>query len=555
MRLRSILIIAGFLVFFSSLFFKLYELQVEKREFYSARAQSQYKNSGILAARRGTVYFTDKNRNSAPAAMNRSYPVVFAVPKQIDDPTKTAAVLSPIIGIEEAALERKLSKPNDQYELLAVKLSDEQVNLIKENKLEGVYLDREEFRFYPAGILAAHVLGFMGPSGNDNEERGRYGLEAYFEKELSGTAGYEEGERIVGPVDGRDIALTIDRTIQSQAEEILTRVIEANKAVSGTVIVQEPLTGRILAFGNYPAFDPNAYAESPVGAFLNPGVQSVYEPGSVFKMFTMSAGIDSGKITPETVFTDNGSLTLNGRTIRNYDGKVYGKATMKKVIENSINTGAVFVESKTGHDNFYRYIVNFGFKNKTGVELPGEVSGNLKSLERDSRDINFATASFGQGVAVTPLALINAVSAIANGGLLMRPYMVSDTKPDTVNRVIKPETAKQVTQMMVSAVEKAKVAYIPNYTVAGKTGTAQIPDFKRGGYTDEFIHTFVGYAPASNPRFTILFKVDKPKVGPLAGYTVVPAFRELAEFMLNYFQIPPDDLPPSPGASPAVSQP
>ncbi len=550
MRLRAIFIIAVFVLSFSALFFKLYDLQIKKSEIYSLKAQAQNINSGFFAPRRGIIYFTDKNGNPAPAAMNRLYPVLFAVPKQISDPVRTAEILTPIIGAEKEVLARKLSKPGDPYELLASKLTDEQVAAFKAAAPEGVFLDREEFRFYPAETLAAHVLGFVGPSGDDDKERGRYGLEAYFENDLAGKAGYEESGKLVGPVDGSDVALTIDRTIQAQAEEILTKTIEANKATSGTVIVQEPKTGKILAFGNYPTFNPGSYAESAVSVFLNPGVQSVYEPGSVFKIITMAAGIDSGKITPDTVYTDTGSLTLNGKTIRNYDGKVYGRTTMAKVIENSINTGAAFAESKTGHDNFYRYAVNFGFKSKTGIELPGEVSGSLKSLERDARDINFATASFGQGAAVTPIELISAVSAIANGGVLMRPYLVSRDDPETVRRVIKPETAEQVTKMMVASVQKAKVAHIPNFKVAGKTGTAQIPDFKRGGYTEEFIHTFAGFAPASNPRFTILFKIDKPKVGPLAGYTVVPAFRELAEFMLNYLNIPPDNLPPSPAVSP-----
>ncbi len=537
---------------FGSLIFNLYELQIKKGNLYAARAESQIRLAGLLKPRRGSIYFTDKNSNLIPAALNRDYPVVFAVPRQIEEPDKTAELLSSILEKPQAELQRKIGKSNDSYELLAAKLGEQQVAAIKNLDLKGIYIDKEEFRFYPFRDLGAHLLGFVGPSSNDDELKGRYGLEAFYEELLRGLPGEEAGGKIHEPVHGSDLVLTIDRNIQSQAEEILAQAILKNKAVGGTVIVEEPRTGKILALANYPAFDPNRYGASAVGDFLSAASQSIYEPGSVFKVITMSAGIDTGKITPETTFTDTGSIVLNNRRIQNYDGKVYGTVSMTKVIENSINIGAVFAERQTGHENFLRYLVKFGFDEKTGLNLPGEVKSSLKNLKSNARDINFATASFGQGVAMTPIALVNAISAIANGGLLMKPYLLSGEKPEVVRRVIKAETASQVAQMMTSAVRKAQVAHIPNYAVAGKTGTAQIPDFKRGGYTDEFIHTFAGFAPAKSPRFAILFKVDKPQVGELAGLTVVPAFRELAQFILNYYNIPPDDLPEAPATAPKL---
>lgn len=272
--------------------------------------------------------------------------------------------------------------------------------------------------------------------------------------------------------------------------------------------------------------------------FLNPIIQYVYEPGSVFKPLTMAAGIDSGAFTPETTFIDKGSVTLNGKTILNWDKKANGKITMTEVIEGSVNTGAVFAEQKVGHKTFTAYVKKFGLGENTGIDLPDEVSGSINNLERkEARDIDFATASFGQGVSVTPIQMISAFSALANGGVLMRPFITEETSPTIVRRVVSGETATKVTGMMESAVEKAKIAAIQNFRIAGKTGTAFIPE--RGKYSDELIQTFVGFFPVSDPKATILIKLDKPNA-PLAGMTVVPAFRELAAFVINHYNIPPD---------------
>jgi len=254
----------------------------------------------------------------------------------------------------------------------------------------------------------------------------------------------------------------------------------------------------------------------------------------------MAAGIDLGVLTPETTFFDNGSVTLNGKTILNWDKIAHGNVTMTNVIEKSINTGAVFAERKIGHSRFYDYLKKFGFGALTNIDLPNEIAGSLKNLEKkDAREIDFATASFGQGTAVTPIQLVNAFSAIANGGLLMRPYVNADLKPYVVRRVIDANTAQLVATMMESAVTKAKLAIVPGFRVAGKTGTAQIPDFNKGGYTEEFIHTYIGFAPITAPRFVAFLKIDKPNAN-LAGETVVPAFQKLAQFILNYYNVPPD---------------
>ncbi len=259
----------------------------------------------------------------------------------------------------------------------------------------------------------------------------------------------------------------------------------------------------------------------------------------------MATGIDSGKITPDTTYFDTGSVTLNGRTIQNYDLKThgpYGKATMTNVIEHSINTGAVFAERQIGRDIFTEYLNNFGFAEKTGIDLPGELKGDLRQLSPQARDIAFATASYGQGVAVTPIELVNAFAAVANGGNLMRPYVNAALEPKVIRRIITESTAQAVTGMMISAVDKAGIASIANYSVAGKTGSAYIPDFKNGGYTNKLIDSYAGFGPTSNPRFVILFKVDDLDESQLAATIIVPAFREMAQFMLNYYNIAPDRL-------------
>lgn len=525
----------------------LYNIQIQKGKAYSIKAESQLKLAGLLEPVRGNIYFTDKGNSLIAAAMNKSFPFIYASPRDTEDPREAAAILGPILGKSEDALVSILSKKNDQYEPLISRASVEQISAISaasSTLKKGVIIDEVSARFYPSKNLGSQVIGFVSTANAvDNRPFGQYGIEKFYNKELSGKSGTLSGDTLTKSEPGGDIALTIDRNIQDLAEKIISGLISDYRAVSASFIVEEPKTGKILAMGGAPEFDPNNYSQSNLENFLNPAIHGVYEPGSIMKTITMSAGIDSGAITTSTSYFDSGSLTLNGKTIKNAGLKSYGTQTMAGVIEHSINTGAAFAERKTGHKVFYNYLQKFGFKDATGIDLPGERAGSLGQLEaKDVRDINYATASFGQGISVTPLQLINAVSAIANGGTLMRPYLNSALGPQEVRRVISEQTAREVASMMISAVDKAGVANIRGYRVAGKTGTAQVPNFSHGGYTDDVINTYVGFAPASNPRFTILIKLDKPLGGPVAALTVVPAFRELAEFILGYYNVPPDRL-------------
>lgn len=540
MKIRFALIIFSFAFFYLILVFNLYTIQVKKGDLYTARAESQISSKDLIATR-GSIYFSDKDGNFIPAAIEKKYYEIYAVPTEIDDVAEAAEILSPVFNIEKEELFRMLSKKNDKYELLKNKVSEEELSSFSEaENLKGIYKRAEPSRFYPLEKLGAHVLGYTSFDEKTSMLSGKYGVEAYFDELLSGENGGVEGDQTKRSVAGEDLFLTIDRNIQYQAEKILEKLVSDYKGKSGSVLVEDPKTGRILAMASFPNFDPNSYSKYPIENFLNPSVQSIYEPGSIFKIFTMAAGLDSGAVTPETTYYDSGEVKMNGRTIRNWDLKAHGTQTMTNVIEQSLNTGMVFVEKQIGHSRFLEYINTFGFDEKTGITLPGEVAGTFGSLEKNPQDINFATVSFGQGVSLTPIELLRGVSAIANGGILVKPTINARDGIKEEGVAVGGEAAKEITEMMISAVEKAQVAAISGYNVAGKTGTAQVPNFKKGGYTDQVINTYSGFAPAFNPRFVILIKLDEPAGAPLAGQTVVPAFRELAEFILNYYNIPPD---------------
>lgn len=539
---RLALLIGTFCLGYILLLSHLYDLQVIQGEGYLMKVQA---SPQFLEARRGTIYFTDKHGAQIAIALNKDFPFAFAVPKEIEDPKEAANQLAGVLGESPLELEKKFSEKDSLYKFLRSKLDSELAEKIEALKLKGIYVVEKAQRFYEFDALGAHLLGYVGPAQDGNKTVGQYGLEKLYEATLAGTEGKLESGKLVPPKPGEDVALTIDLNIQTEAERILRDVITKYNADGGGVIVEDPQTGKILALAGYPNFDPNEYSKSDIKNFLNPMVQKVYEPGSIFKIITMAAGIDSGKITPETTYYDTGTLTLNGRTIGNYDLKThgpYGKTTMTEVIEHSINTGAVFAQRQTGRDIFKTYVEKFGFGEKTNIDLPGEVTGDIKRLSPKEKDIAFATAAYGQGVSLTPIELVNGIAAIANGGNLMRPYLTSDTNPEVIRKVIRDSTARQVTKMMISAVDKAEVAKIENYTLAGKTGTAYIPDFEKGGYTDDVINTYVGFGPTDNAKFVILLKLDNPEGAPVASLTVVPAFRDLAQFILNYYNIAPDRI-------------
>lgn len=543
---------------------RLFYLQIMQYREFSGIAARQAQNGELATPRRGAIYFQDKNGNLQAAALNKNLYTLSAVPKDIQDPAIAAQELAPLMVLDEKIIREKLSRLNDTYEIIARKVDDETALKIRLLGLRGIYLEIESRRIYPGGDLASHILGFV--KFDNDKESGQYGIERFFQRELAGEDGLWEGidnslssiwmvsKRILNPPkDGKSVVLTIDYNIQRKAEEKLKFLMEKWKPENGSITIVDPMTGKILALAASPAFDPNNYGKiADVGVFLNHVVESTYELGSVMKPITMASAINENAIKPDTTYVDSGEVRIKGYTIKNYDLKAHGKQTMTGVLEKSLNTGAVFAEQKLGNDKFLDYIKNFGFGEKTGIELPGEVMGNISNL-KTGRDIEFATASFGQGIAVSPLQMIMAESAVANGGNLMKPYIVEKIVddsgaeqifgPEVRRQVISKETSETVSKMLVSVTRQGfeNRAGVKGFFVASKTGTAQVPNTNGRGYSADVIHSFMGYAPAFGPKFLIFIQMNRPKGVNFASTSLSPTFHDLAEYILNYYEVPPDE--------------
>ena len=555
-----VLIVSGLILY------RLFILSYIRHSIYSRTATAQKENITNIFAR-GNIYMKDSTLNNLfLAASNKKFPLAYVIPVKVDwgtDEEKTAQVAD-ILKVNKDLILKIIQSGQSSSKVLARRLEMGQVEEIKKLNLKGLGISYETDRFYPGQKLASNVLGFLGYDLNGRS--GQYGIESYYDDDLFGktTARKLSSAGFVGFIKNiiynnqdnnntfnrpSDIVLTLDKSIQVYAEDKLESVLKKWNAQSGTIIVQDPNTGRILAMVDKPTFNPNSYSDYQPDLFLNKSVQEVFEPGSSYKPITMSMGLDLGKITPQMTFTDTGFIKAAEYTIHNFSNRVFGLQTMSQVLEQSINTGAMFVENIVGDENFLNYSINTGFGQRTGINLPGEVNGDITNLY-SGRKINYLTASFGQGIAVTPIQLINAYSAIANGGKLMRPYVVEKiikesgeeivTKPEIVSIPFSKKTSNKLKTMLVGEVENGfDKAKIKGYDIAGKTGTAQIPDGK-GGYDEkEFIHNFLGFAPAYDPKFVILIKMDRPHGIAFAADSLSPTFREMAAFLINYFKIPP----------------
>lgn len=555
------IILVGFV-----LVFRLFSLQILQHDFYKGLADNQHQTYQILFPKRGEIFIKDRfygidpSSRLFPLAVNKELLMVYAVPKKIEDEEEVAKLLAPLLEMDEDILKQKISKKNDPYEPLKHKLSSEIVEKIKELNIEGIEFTTENWRYFPANSLACHVIGFVGFS--DDKRVGQYGLEGYYNKELEGEYGFLEGEKdtkgrliaiakhyLEPAEDGVDLILTIDSNIQFFVEKKLLEIVERLDAEGGTIIVQNPQTGAIKALANWPTFDPNKYSEvEDINVFLNPAIHNLFEPGSIFKPITMAVALDKKLLTPNTTYEDKGFIKIGGYTINNSHDKPEGIQTMTQILEKSLNTGAVFVQQLAGKKVFKDYLEKFRLSEKTGIDLEGEGRGDISNLN-NKRDIEYATASFGQGISITPMELVAALGAIANKGKIMKPYLVEKfvyssgaektMKPKVSAQVISLETAETLTKMMVSVVENGygEKAKIPGYFIAAKTGTAQVPE--AGGYFDKTIHSFGGFFPAFDPQFLILVKLDNPQKIQFAADSVAPVFREIAKYILDYYEIPP----------------
>lgn len=547
---------------------RLYFLQVAKYGSYVAIAENQHDTITEISAKRGEIFLTDENNQYYPAAVNRELQMVYAVPREMKDAMSEVEPLASILSLDKESLKQKLSDPNDMFEILKHKLTDEETQKIREAKLDGIYLKGENFRYYPSGELAAQTIGFVGSNGG--EAKGMYGLESFWEKALKGESGMikQEGDArgrwipvsnrdVQEAKDGPDLILTINHTVQFEVEKIVKATMEKFSAEGATAVVVDPKTGKILAMANQPSFNPNEYSQTEdISRFINPAVSQPYESGSVFKAFTEAIGIDDGKITPDSTYVDTGVVKEAGYEIRNSDLKANGLQTMTQVLESSLNTGVIYIEKLVGNRNFAEYIKRFGFGEKTGVDLPGELAGNIRNLSNLKSDINFFTASFGQGITVTPLQLAMGYGVLANKGVLMKPQIIdrlrfSDGReeiiePQEVRQVINESSASQMGTMLRSVVVNGhgKRADVPGYLVGGKTGTAQIAKEGSKGYEEGVnVGSFAGYAPVNDPQFVVVVKIINPKGVEWAESSAAPMFGEIMKFLLEYYKVKPTEDP------------
>ena len=547
----------GIFVFAGVIAARLFYLQVIKHGEYLELARNQQQYSTDLLPDRGNIYFReDKTGKLVTMATTQKGYTLYIDNRYLKDPESAYGALNTITPIDRTVFDAIVKKTNDPYEVLKQRVPLEEGDKIQALKVAGVGLQAKAWRLYPGDTMASQVLGFV--SYTNDVPKGQYGAEKYFESALQGSGGGTmSGEKDARGIilaltdeinassqEGGDITLTIEPAIQQAAEDELKHLQEAWHPVRGGIAIVEPKTGKIKAMAAFPNFNPNEYSkEKDLSVFLNPFVEKIYEMGSVFKPLTMAAALDRGLVTPDTTYYDIGQIKINNRTISNFDGKARGTRTMTQILEESLNTGAVFVMQKLGTEIFKQYFLNYGLTEKTGIDLPGEVAGNWNNI-KTGREVEFATASFGQGIAVTPLELIMALSSLGNGGELLKPYIDESQQRTVIRRVLTPETSRTITGMLVDVVDKALIggkAKKEGYTIAAKTGTAQVIAANGKGYaTDQYLHSFFGYFPAYDPRFVVFLFIDRPQGVQYASHSLTDSFSALVDFLINYYTIPPD---------------
>ncbi|MFA6376495.1 MAG: penicillin-binding protein 2 [Candidatus Paceibacterota bacterium] len=506
---------------------RLYYLQIVLGEHYRAWAQGlqSYSRQGVKIER-GEIFFS----GGEPLAINKDFFYAYVSPMNIKDKGAAAEQVSQALGLDKGDLLNKFNR-DSLYVLLKEKLNDDEFLKIKEAKIEGVYADKKKMRYYPQGSVAGQLVGFVNDDG-----AGRYGLEEYYDEELS---------------KGKSIVLNVDYNIQYQAEKILIAAREKLNAMESEAIVADPKTGAILAMAKTPNFDPNNYkdyAKDNINIFKNESCQTLFEPGSVFKGITMASALNEGKVTPDTKYTDTGILKVGPDTIYNYGHRSYGVQTMTNVLEHSINTGAAYAESQLGNQPFADYVEKFGVFEPTGIDMPETFSSN--SGFKKGYAINYVTASYGQGIWMTSIQLIRAYSALANGGWLVQPSLAREGRKDNdqtkIRQVIDEKTSKTIATMLASVVDNGfgKAAKVSGYTISGKTGTAQMSWSTLGidqrGYSDKTTQSFIGFFPSGDPKYLILTKMKAPEANT-AEYSAIPIFTELAKYVVYVTQLPPNE--------------
>ena len=560
-RIRIMIVAGSFACFFAVIAARMFCMQILQHDSLVKLAEKQHNRTVTLTPVRGGIF----DRSGAPMAVSLEMDSLYADPRKVRDPLWTASTLVSITGGNRHELARKLSSDKG-FVWLERRISPEVAERVKALKLPGIGFVKESKRFYPNFEMASHVLGFTGV-----DPGGLEGIERRYDSTIMGNSGYMMTERdalgrdvlIKGAVikeasPGRSLVLTIDKNIQYLAEKELAKAVAEHGGKTGMAVVAEPSTGRILAMANYPTFNPNSYHKYTPFQLRNRSVADSFEPGSTFKIFLMASAIEEKVARPGDVYNcENGRYRIQGRTIN--DDHPHGRATVSEVLKYSSNIGSAKIGFKLGQERYHRYLKSFGFGDKTGIDLPAETSGLLRPLSK-WYGTDIAAISFGQGVSVTAIQLVAAVSAVANGGILMKPYLVERVtdesgreiqkfQPQMVRRVISGDSAKAVTAMMEGVVAEGGTgtkAAIEGVRVAGKTGTAEKVDHVTKGYSrSKRTASFVGFVPADNPQLTILVVVDEPSGSKYGGVVAAPAFREIAINSLAYIRGSGSEVPNS----------
>lgn len=562
-RVRIVILAGLFACCFLAVGGRTFYLQVLNHDQLVKLAERQYNRTVPLVPARGGIY----DRTGAPLAVSLEMDSLYAEPRRIKDPHGAATVLAPLLGATQHELFKKLTLDRS-FVWLERRLPPDTVRRIKQLQVAGIGFVKESKRFYPNFEVASHVLGFTGI-----DPEGLEGIELRYDATILGNTGYLVTERdalgrdvalhdavVKDASPGRSLVLTLDKNIQYLAEKELTKAVLSSGAKAGMAVVAEPATGKVLALANYPTFNPNSFSRYTPFQLRNRSVADSFEPGSTFKIFLMAAAIEEKLVRPQDLVNcENGSYVFGGRAIR--DDHPQGRISVSDVLRYSSNIGSAKIGFKLGDDRLYRYLRAFGFGDKTGIDLPGEVSGGLRPVSRWYGS-DLATIAFGQGVSTSAIQLVSAVSAVANGGMLMKPYLVERViddagrelqhiQPQPVRRVISADTAATVTRMMETVVAPGGTgtkAAIEGYRVAGKTGTAQKVDSVSRGYSaTKRTASFIGFVPAEKPQLAILVVIDEPSTSPYGGVVAAPAFREIAFNTLCYLKGTNSGGPTAPG--------
>ncbi|MBP6922361.1 MAG: PASTA domain-containing protein [Veillonella sp.] len=553
--LAVLIMMAGVLVL------RLFFLQIVDTSDLEAKNLSQVQVDRKLQSPRGTIY----DRHESPLAMSVFTKSLYADPQMLKkNPEDIAELVAPYVSISKEAIVENLKEDTAFVWLDRMMEPDKSKaveKIIEDEKLEGLNFVEESKRYYPNGNLAAQVLGFVG-----TEDKGLDGLEMVLDDELKGgltkevVATDRKGNAIFGsvlaqylPDKGKSVTLTIDATVQFIAERALEQAMVDTKPAHASVIVMDPKTGEILAMANRPTYDPNHYDKGKEQDFKNIAVTNLYEPGSTFKPIIASAALASGKWTVDTVYNDTGSIMASGHVMQNWNGEGYGKVRLLEILKFSINTGMARLGLTTGPEILSEYVHKYGFGQPTGIELPGEGEGLLFNPE-EMADIDTASMSIGQGIAVTPLQMVRAFGAIANGGILMKPHIVkaynnpdgtvaSETQTESQGQAIPENVASTIVDILEKEVSEGggNKAMVEGYHFGGKTGTAQKLNTEYGGYLDgRYIASFIGFGPVEDPKFVVLVAIDDPSNGSIYGSQIAaPVFKDIMSQLVRYYQISP----------------